>query len=486
MIDISRKLARLIFPHFRFGESKLDDAIKLINIGVGGFCLYGGSVDEVIETIRILRNASKHPLIFAADYENGVGQWVTGATRLPTNMAIAATGDISFARRKAEITAIEADALGVDWIFAPVVDIATNHKNPIVNLRAFSDDPEVVSSFGREFISGLNSFNVINCIKHFPGHGDTDIDSHLSLPKIKKDIESLMSLELVPFKALSEVSDSIMVGHLLVENLDNLNPASLSSNVINGILRKKMSYDKIVITDALMMKAIKNETEAGVLAFIAGADLLLYPQDPLRLYHAMIDAFNRGLISLERVNESLKRLDILVSKRRVNNYRARDISVIGAVEHRKIIVDISHMCGCVVKDDRVNLGKKIYCFETLSEDEKKSVFFIDRLKEIGFQIVDSPSQADLSVIVSFSKPKAFSGKINLAEKEKEEIDKIISDSYKVSFISFGSPFVLDEYLNRVDLAMCFFDDFPEFQRTAANYIGGITSLKGKMPVKIYE
>ncbi|MCX7641931.1 MAG: hypothetical protein N2Z20_04785 [Elusimicrobiales bacterium] len=486
MMDISRKVARLIFPHFRFGESKIDDAIKLVNLGVGGFCLYGGSVDEVIEVIRILRNASDHPLIFAADYENGVGQWVKGATRLPTNMAVAATGDLMFSRRKAEITAIEADALGVDWIFAPVIDIATNHANPIVNLRAFSDEPEIVSSFAREFISGLNSFNIINCIKHFPGHGDTDTDSHMSLPKIKKDIEGLMSLELIPFKILSEISDSVMVGHLLIENIDDSNPASLSDSIVGGILRNKMNYNKIVITDALMMKAIKNETEAGVLAFIAGADLLLYPEDPIRLYHAMIDAINRGLISLEKINTSLRRLDNMISKRRISNYRARDISTIGAIEHKKIILDMSHMCGCVVKDDKIVFGRKIYCFETLSDGKNKSVFFIERLKEIGFQIIDSPSQADSTIIISFSKPKAFSGKINLADKEKEEINNIISNSNKVSFISFGSPFVLDGYLNRVNLAMCFFDDFAEFQRVAAQYIGGITSVKGKMPVKIYE
>lgn len=486
IMDIARKVARLIFPHFRFGESKIEDAIKLVNLGVGGFCFYGGSVDEVIETVRILRTASTHPLIFAADYENGVGQWVKGATRLPTNMAVAATSDTSFARRKAEITAIESDALGVDWVFAPVVDMATNHANPIVNLRAFSDDPQIVNDFAREYISGLNSFNILNCIKHFPGHGDTDIDSHIELPSIKKDVENIVSWELLPFKNLSDVSDSIMVGHLLIESIDSLNPASLSSSVISGILRDKMNYQKIVITDALMMKAIKNETEAGVRAFIAGADLLLYPEDPIRLYHAMMEAVNRGIISKERIDSSINKLDLMISKRRVSNYHTRDVSVVGTTEHKKIIIDMSEKCGCVVKDDGMVCGRKLYCFETLSEGESKANFFIERLKEIGFSIVDSPNTADTSIIISFSKPKAFSGKINLAVKEKEEIDDIISTSKKVIFISFGSPFVLDGYLNRVNKAVCLFDDFIEFQRKAAEYLAGISMLKGRMPVKIYE
>lgn len=487
-MDIARRIARLIFPHFRFGESKIQDALKLINLGVGGFCLYGGSVDEVIETIRILRNSSPQPLIFAADYENGVGQWVKGATRLPNNMAICATGDARFSRRKGEITAIESDAIGVDWVLAPVLDLANNHSNPIVNIRAFSDDTQLVSEFAKEFISGLNSFNIINCIKHFPGHGDTDVDSHLDLPKITKSLQDISNFELIPFKNLFDASDSLMVGHLLVEAFDKQNPASLSKSIISNFLREKLNYTKIVITDALMMKAINNEAESGVSAFIAGADVLLYPQDPYKLYYAMIDALNKGVITVQMIDASISKINNLIAKRSVSNYRARDISVVGATEHRRLIVDVSERCGCVVKDDGVGLGyrKRVYVFETLSDENLKSKFFIERLKEIGFEVVDSPSSADFSVVVSFSKPKAFSGRINIAQKEKEEIDTLISNSNKIVFVSFGSPFVLDGYLTRVNKAVCFFDDFVEFQRACADYIGGIKELKGRLPVKIYD
>lgn len=483
-MDIARKIARLIFPHFRFGETKIEEAIKLINLGVGGFCLYGGGVDEVIETIRILRNSSPHPLIFAADYENGVGQWVKGATKLPNNMAICATGCSGFARRKAEITAIECDALGVDWVLAPVADLANNHSNPIVNVRAFSDDPQLVSEFSKEFISGLNSFNIINCIKHFPGHGDTDVDSHLDLPRITKSLEEISKFDLIPFKNLFDVSDSLMVGHLLIEAFDQQNPASLSKSVISSFLRERLNYNKLVITDALMMKAIRNEVESGVAAFLAGADILLYPEDPYKLYYAMIDSFNKGIITARMIDLSLARINTIISKRNFSNYRAKDISVVGATEHKKLIIDVSEKCGCVVKDDNLNYKKRVYIFETLSENEVKSKFFIERLREIGFEIVDSPSFADFTAIVSFSKPKAFSGKINLAQKEREGIDTIISKSNKVVFISFGSPFVLDGYLDKVNKAICFFDDFIEFQRVCAEYIGGIRELKGKLPVKI--
>ena len=485
-MDISKKIARIIFPHFRFGESRIEDALKLVNLGVGGFCFYGGSVDEIIEVSRTLRNASDHPLIFASDYENGVGQWVRGATRLPTNMAIAATGDVSFSRRKGEITAAEADAIGVDWVFAPVVDIADNHSNPIVNLRAFSDEPNCIVDFAIEFISGLNSFNIINSIKHFPGHGDTDVDSHLVLPSIKKSYAELEAHELVPFVRLLGISDSVMVGHLLVESIDKNFPASLSSSLIDKILIKKMNYSKVIITDALVMKAIRNETKAGVAAFIAGADILLYPEDPYSLYSALIESVRKGEIELERLDISIKKLENMVSKRRVSSYRARDISLVGAMEHRKMIVDMAYRCGTIVKDDGSSVGKKVYVFETLCEGEMKARCFIERLKELGFEIKDLPSLADESIIVSFSKPKAFSGKINLMAEEKEQIDEIIASSKKTFFISFGSPFVFDGYLSTINKGLCFFDDFPEFQRACAEYIAGICELKGKMPVKLKD
>lgn len=484
-MDLSRKVARIIFPHYRFGESKIEDALKLVNLGVGGFCLYGGSVDEVIETIRILRNSSRHPLIFCADYENGVGQWVKGATRLPSNMAVAATSNADFARRKAEITAAESDAIGVDWIFAPVVDMADNYKNPIVNVRAFSDDPVIVSDFAREYISGLNSFNIINCLKHFPGHGDTDTDSHLYLPSIKKSFTELEKHELIPFKNLLEISDSVMVGHLLIESVDSRFPASLSKSIIENILIKKMNYSKVIITDALMMKAINNEVQSGVLALTAGADILLYPEDPYSLYNAVLDSINRGMISAEKIEISVNKIDRLVSKRRISNYIARDVSIVGSTEHRKLVIDMAERCGCVVKDDGTKVGKRIYVFETL-EEKSRSAGFIERMKELGFEITSSPSEADSSVIVSFSRPKAFSGKINLADKEKEQIDQIISNSKRVCFISFGSPFVVYGYLSKLNRAVCFFDDFIEFQRKAAEYLAGVSELKGRMPVKIYD
>jgi len=485
-MDIAKKIARIIYPHFRFGESRIEDSIKLVNLGIGGFCLYGGSKDEIIDFIRTMRSVSDHPLIFLADYENGAGQWVEGATKLPSNMAIAASQNAEIARRKGEITAIESDALGVDWVLAPVLDIANNHSNPIVNLRAFSDETQTIISFAKNYISGLRSFNVLNSIKHFPGHGDTSTDSHLNLPEINKSIEELEKYEMIPFKSLLELSDSVMVGHLMMKSLDSKNPASLSKNIITSMLRNKFNYDGVVITDALMMKAIKDETESGVRAFVAGADILLYPEDPLRLYHALNEAKNKGIINDMMIDNAIRRQDILVSKRRTSNYRTKDLSVIGCNEHRKFVEDIAPKCISWVKKTKVPVEKNIFYFETLMEDKFKGEAFIKTLKESGFEFKSDMDSADVIIISSFSKPKAFSGSINLSSKEKEEIDNILRKGKKTIFISFGSPFVFDDYLKRINSGICCFTDIAEFQVACARALKGELNISGTMPVKIYE
>ena len=223
-----KKLARLIYPGFRFGATDPAQALKLAELGVGGFCFYGGKAAEVYETARLLRSASETPLLIASDYENGAGQRVSGATELPANMAIGASGSEALARRKAEITALEARALGVDWIFAPVVDLASKPLNPIVNVRAFGADPGLVSALAGAYLSGISSQGALSCLKHFPGHGGTETDSHLELPSVGKDLQALEDADLRPFRTLAHKADSIMAGHLGLPALDPADPASRS------------------------------------------------------------------------------------------------------------------------------------------------------------------------------------------------------------------------------------------------------------------
>lgn len=301
-----KKLARLIYPGFRFGSQDPDLAVKLAELGVGGFCFYGGGAARVYETSRLLRSVSETPLLIASDYENGAGQWVSGATELPSNMAIGASGSEVLARRKGEITALEARALGVDWVFAPVADLASRPSNPIVNVRAFGADPDLVSVLGGAYLSGISSQGALGCLKHFPGHGGTEADSHLVLPSVDKNLAALEDSDLRPFLALSRAADSVMAGHLMLPELDPVNPASLSKGILTGLLRNKIKYAGLVLTDALEMKAVSGDPLAGVKAFLAGADILLVPDDPFSLYETLVKAFNDGLITEAAARDSAR------------------------------------------------------------------------------------------------------------------------------------------------------------------------------------
>lgn len=486
-MEINKKIARLIFPHFRFGESKLEDAVKLVEMGVGGFCLYGGSVDDVKYVISELRSRSNHYLIFCADYENGVGQWVNGATVLPSNMAIAATGNPANARRKAEITAVESEILGVDWVFAPVLDLASNHDNPIVNLRAFSDNINTVTEFAREYINGLNSLNILNSLKHFPGHGDTSVDSHLTMPVINKKENELYETDIKPFISLSDMADSIMVGHLKVPSLDESSIASFSRRVMKDIIRDKIKFNGVIITDALMMKAINDEVEAGVRAFISGADILLYPQDPYRLYRALLASYNKRQITDELIDMAIARQDMLVKKRNLSDRKLSDYSLIGSCAHREFVKDIAlDSITWVKKIENIDSYKKIYYTEVPQEDEFKSEVFVNELKSYGYEFVNSIEDADVVYIGVFTKPKAFSGKINLDEKSKKFIEKILYYGKKTLMISFGSPFVFDKLVEDISGGICCFSDIDVFMKELASGIALRKQFKGKLPVRIYE
>jgi beta-glucosidase len=482
-MTIENKIARLIYPEYRFNTTKIEDAIKLVKMGVGGFCLYGGSRDEIYETINILRENASWPLIFAADYENGAGQWIKEGTLLASNMAICASGNSEFARKKAEITAIESSALGVDWVFAPVLDLAYNHDNPIVNLRAFSDSVEKTVEFADKYMEGLSKYNILNSIKHFPGHGDTSLDSHLTLPEINKDISEILNLDFLPFEKLSQKADSIMVGHLKINSIDDMDIASFSKKVITNLIRKKLNYDSIVLTDALSMKAIKDENMSALKALSAGCDILLVPEQPFRLYDFLVDAYRKNLINPEIIDMSIRRQDKLVAKRKASKFKF-SLKDIGLAKYKEFNREIAPFSLTWIKKD-INRGKKVYIHEFINDGEKsKAIYFIDAMRASGFEIKDNPAMADFTVILSFSKPRAYSGKINLGSAEKESIDGVIKNSKYVSMISFGSPFIFDSYINEINSGICCFGDNPEFQFAAAMAIKGELEIKGVLPVRI--
>ncbi len=279
------------YPQWEATNSELK---KYLEMGVGGVSLLGGSAAEVGIRAQQLQFLAKYPLLVAADIEEGVGQRFSGATWFAPPMALGqiARTDLPLALRLAEqmgkAIAQEATAIGLNWLLAPVVDVNNNPANPVINVRAFGESADTVAQLTSAFIQGAQNSPVLTCAKHFPGHGDTDMDSHLSLPVVNHDFERLQEIELVPFsRAISTDVDSIMTAHLQLPKLDPDYPATLSQTILNGLLRRDMGFDGLIVTDALVMGGITQQyggedgkgNEAAVLAVEAGADILLMPGD---------------------------------------------------------------------------------------------------------------------------------------------------------------------------------------------------------------
>ncbi|MBF2086889.1 glycoside hydrolase family 3 N-terminal domain-containing protein [Thermoleptolyngbya sp. C42_A2020_037] len=296
------------------------------DLGVGGVILLGGSAAEVAGRSHWLQSLAELPLLIAADVEEGVGQRFAGATWFPPPMALGelAQRDLPAALRDAEAMgaalAQEALAVGINWVLAPVVDVNNNPANPVINVRAFGDTPEIVSKLATAFIRGAQRFPVLTCAKHFPGHGDTATDSHLDLPLIPHGLARLEQIEFPPFQAaIAQGVDSVMSAHLLIPALDEQWPATLSRRILTGHLRDRLGFDGLVSTDALVMGAIAHHygpNEAAVLAVEAGADILLMPADPEGTIRAVCDAVASGRIAPERIQDSLARIQQAKSKLR--------------------------------------------------------------------------------------------------------------------------------------------------------------------------
>ncbi|WP_293351265.1 MULTISPECIES: glycoside hydrolase family 3 N-terminal domain-containing protein [unclassified Microcoleus] len=290
----------------------------LENLGVGGVILVGGSAAELAVRSHQLQSWAKFPLLLAADIEEGVGQRFAGATWFGPPMAIAeiARHDAGKADRYAEqmgaVTAIEARAIGLNWILAPVVDVNNNPDNPVINVRAFGETPEIVTKLASAFIRGAGEHPILTTAKHFPGHGDTAVDSHLELPVLSHSPDRLAQIELPPFVgAIAAGVDAVMSAHLLIPAWDEEFPATLSRKILIGKLRQELGFDGLIVTDALVMGAIANKygaNEAAVLAAEAGADVLLMPLDPEGAILAVCEAVTQGRLDISQIKESVKRI----------------------------------------------------------------------------------------------------------------------------------------------------------------------------------
>ena len=322
------------YPRWELANSELK---RLLSDGVGGVILLGGSAVELQQRTCQLQGWSGQGLLLCADVEEGVGQRFEGASWLVPPLALGRLHRqqpglaLSLAERYGRCTAEQARRCGLNWVLAPVCDVNNNPANPVINVRAWGEDPDTAGALAAAFQRGLSIGGVLGCAKHFPGHGDTTSDSHLGLPVLPHNRERLERVELPPFRAaISAGVDSVMTAHLLLPELDPEQPATLSKPVLTDLLRRDMDFKGLVVTDALVMEAITarhGAAEAAVLAFAAGADLILMPADADAAIRGLCDAFQSGRLPQQRLQAALKRRRNALQGLTVANNREATISV---------------------------------------------------------------------------------------------------------------------------------------------------------------
>ena len=307
--------ADLVLPALRWDPDRgfapcLPDAERALDLGVGGFIIFGGERGALRALIAQLQAAAPHPLLIASDLERGAGQQVQGLTQLPPLLALATRG-VTAVREAARLTAREARDVGINWVFAPVLDLDSEPANPIVQTRAFGAIPEEVAELGAAWIMACQAGGVLACAKHFPGHGRTLTDSHADLPVVASS-RLVLDADLVPFRrAVAAGVASMMTAHVAYPALDRSEaPATYSGPIVQGLLRGEMGFDGLVVTDALVMEgALRGlqETEGAVRALQAGCDLLLYPKDVAAVARALGAAAASGALDGDRLEEAAMR-----------------------------------------------------------------------------------------------------------------------------------------------------------------------------------
>ena len=431
--------------------------VWLEEFNLGGVILLGGSSIELMARSQQLQSWAEIPLFIAADIEEGIGQRFPGGTWFGPPMALGAIyeRDRDLARQYAfgvgEVTAKEALAVGINWMLAPVVDVNNNPHNPVINIRAFGDRPEVVADLTTAFIQGSQSSPVLTTAKHFPGHGDTATDSHLELPSLPHSIERLTTVELPPFvSAIAAGVDSIMTAHLSIPVWDE-KPATLSYKIITEKLRQQLGFTGLVVTDALIMGGITkyaSPQEVAVLAVEAGNDILLMPDNPEVAIASIYDAVQSGRISQQRIHESLAR--IWQAKTRI------DPEVSTAIDPDADLIVDSILQDSSCSSQSLSVDSKRDCRNAIVVDDVLNIPYLDinspaiaipQKFNYQRQIVDSNT---LDHILSDSRPtllqvfirgNPFRGNAGLTANTKQIYQRLLSSKVEAVAI-YGSPYVL--------------------------------------------
>jgi beta-N-acetylhexosaminidase len=496
------------------------------DVHIGGVIVTGHSVHGAIRgaepyafaaLINRLQSLSPLPLFVAADFERGASMRIASTTAWPYSMAFAAARDLEGVRYQGAETAREARAIGVNWLFAPVADVNNNPDNPIINIRSYGENAELVASYVSAYIEGAHSAvkdPVLVTAKHFPGHGDTVEDSHMQLARLNADLKRIEAVELLPFRAAIRSNvDAIMTAHMAVPALepDNI-PATVSTKILTGVLRDELKFKGLIVTDAMEMEGLMqmfDTGEAAVRSLLAGADVLLMPRDAEAAIAGVVAAVQSGRLSEKRIDESLNR--VLAAKLRLGLYRSRYADykniahVLDAPQDDERAQQVADHAVTLVKDNKdllplrtpdktclIALTESRYGREgwRLMEEAQK------RAPKMQFSMVDPKmSKADLDevtrstsacteiVVAAYVSGSAYRGNVALPGDYTSFVNTLIAGQTPVLLAALGSPYLVHTF----PLASAYLTTLSTTETSETAFIRalfGEIPITGRLPVTI--
>ena len=522
-LSLREKIAQMMIyrMNLRFKDipkEKWESIIELIEKdGIGGIHFWYGEASSSLTFLNEMQIRSEVPILIDADIEYGLNQRFNEGTELMPFMAIAATHKPSNAYDVGKITASESRALGVHWNFSPVVDVNNNPLNPIINVRSFSEDPDMVAKYAIEYVRGLQDHGMLATAKHFPGHGDTETDSHSSLAMIPSDSARLWTVELPPFKKMiNNGIDAVMVAHVHAPDYqpDSDTPASMSKFWVDGILKNKLNFNGAIVTDGMGMGGItKNYSDSYALIEVinAGCDIIIQNHNIEKSINTIEKAVLNGQIAEERINESVLKMLKMKQKIGLNIQKTVDLkhihNSVGVKENKKIAQRVAaEAITCVkLEKDLLPISKfpkeSIYVVDMYDHEYDHSISHITKgLVKFGLnikphqvdesdsekiinQILDEIPKDAMVVINTFVTHKAWKDRISFSDNQLYFIKKIQEKTGNIVLGSLGNPYIIQSF-PKIPVYLCGYKDNMLMQNAYLNAILGKVSISGKLPVSI--
>ena len=530
-MSTDEKVGQLLFTTYHGSFTPTDTAAyhqimhDVNDLHVGGFInITQGSPLGIVKSqaypTAVLNNQlqakSKLPLLVGADFERGVAMRLDEGASFPTAMAVAAGGDSKDAYTMGRVTALEARAVGVHWVYAPVADVNNNPGNPIINTRSFGENPARVAEFVSAFVRGVEENGGLATAKHFPGHGDTAADSHIDLPVIPANRERLENLELIPFRAaIASGVGSIMTGHLSIPALepDANTPATLSSNILTGLLRKELAFEGLVITDAMDMGGITVRFapgEAAVRAVAAGADCVLMPPVPDAAFEALQAAVKSGRISKERLDASVRRILQAKARLGLQSNRLVDVNAInhklGSAAWQKEAQEISDRGVTLLRDTPHRLpldsskssralllalyaDPEPYPGEDLERELRSKFDSLTTLRAdtrfVNASTLKLPplENYDVAILALFVRVSDRKGNVDVPAEQAALAEQIYKTGKPVITVGFGSPYLIERF-PQAETWLAAFGISDVAQISVARALFAEIPVRGKLPVTI--